>query len=224
MRAPLEGVIMGPIIHVIAGAPGAGKTSLGGAMRHLQGLDYFDPETFARWVHEDGEQDLRRCLELGWRESVRRLGRAIAQQRYYGFETTLAGKTIPALLALAAQRGMRVQVWYFGLESPDLLVYRAQRRALHGGWPRDDAEIRSAWHRSLCGLLDLLPYVDALNLYDNSAARAPAAPTVPEPRELMTFGPGVASRTISDKASIPDWAKPVFEAALALEMRPRCAA
>jgi len=61
---------MHPIIHVIAGAPGAGKTSLGAAMRHLQGLDYFDSETFACWAHEDGEQDLRGCLELDWRQSV----------------------------------------------------------------------------------------------------------------------------------------------------------
>lgn len=201
-----------PVIQVIAGAPGAGKTAVGGAMLHALGLDYFDPEAFARAVHEAGEEDLRECLSRGWRESVRRLQLAIDERRPYAFETTLAGSTIPALLRLASDRGVRVRVWYFGLSDPDLQVYRARRRADHGGFPRLESDVRRAWWRSMEGLVYLLPHVDGLRLIDNTAGRAPGDPGMPEPRELMRYGLGVPSWTVPEPASIPDWAKPVFEA------------
>lgn len=210
-----------PVIHVIAGAPGAGKTSVGGAMLHALGLDYFDPEAFARAALEAGEADIRDALAMGWRESVRRLQVAITERRPHVFETTLAGSTIPALLRLAADRGMRVRAWYFGLEDPELQVYRARRRAEHGGFPRSEADVRRAWQRSMEGLVYLLPYLDALRLFDNSSARETGAPIVPEPRELMRMGTGVPSWTVPDALTIPDWAKPVFEAAVAAApMRP----
>lgn len=201
-----------PIIQVLAGPPGAGKTSIGGAMLHALGLDYFDPEAYARGVLATGTEAHEACLAAGWAESARRLQRAVQLGRNHAFEATLAGSTIPALLRQAAESGARVRIWYFGLSDADLLVYRAQRRAGHGGWPRQEAEVRRAYERSLEGLIYLLPHLDGLRLFDNSAARAPCAQVVPAPRELMQFGHGVASWSVSDAAVIPGWAKPVFEA------------
>jgi len=203
-----------PIIQVLAGPPGSGRTSVGGAMLLALGLDYFDPEAYARGVLEAGETDHAKCLAAGWAESARRLQRAIDERRHHAFEATLAGSTIPALLRMAAERGARVRIWYFGLSDEDLLVYRARRREEHGGWPRREDDVRRAWSRSLEGLIYLLPYLDGLRLFDNSTPRADCAQVVPEPVELLRVGRGVPSWTVADPVLIPGWAKPVFEAVM----------
>lgn len=217
---------MASAIHVLAGPPGAGKSSVGGAMLHALGLDYFDPEAFAALAHQERWRSDRdagalpaNCassLELGWRESVRRLQLAIVQDHAYAFETTLCGRTIPALLALAAERGMRVRVWYYGVSDPDLLVYRALRRSGHGGWPREETRVRESWRSSLAGLIYLLPHLDGLRLLDNSAARPPAGQVVPAPVELLRWGCATPAWSLPDAAGIPAWARPVFEAVAVL--------
>lgn len=203
-----------PLIHVLAGAPGAGKTSLGGAMLRFLGLDYFDPEAFARAVLEDRGCPLEQALHAGWSESVRRLEAAIERDGAYAFETTLAGRTIPTLLALAARRGVRVRLWYFGLSDPDRLVARGARRALHGGFPHDEAAVRRAWSRSVEHLVCLLPYLDGVRVFDNSAERAPCDQVRPEPRELLRLVRGQPPASAVPLSSVPGWAKPVFEAVL----------
>jgi len=217
---------MASAIHVLAGPPGAGKSSVGGAMLHALGLDYFDPEAFAALAHQERWRSDRNAgalpancassLELGWRESVRRLQLAIVQDHSYAFETTLCGRTIPALLVLAAERGMRVRVWYYGVSDPDLLVYRALRRSGHGGWPREEAQVRGSWRSSLAGLIYLLPHLDGLRLLDNSAARPPAGQVVPAPTELLRWGRATPAWSLPDAAGIPAWARPVFEAVAVL--------
>lgn len=203
-----------PLIHVLAGPPGAGKTSLGGAMLRYLGLDYFDPEAFARGVLEEQGVPIDQALHTGWRESVRRLEAALDRDGGYAFETTLAGRTIPALLAAGAQRGVRVRLWYFGLSDPDLLVARGARRALHGGFPHDEAAVRRAWSSSVEHLLCLMPYLDGLRVFDNSAERAPFEQVRPEPRELLRLVRGRAPANAAPLSTVPDWAKPVFEAVL----------
>ena len=41
---------MRPFIFALAGVNGAGKSSVGGTILREHGLDWFNPDTFARWV------------------------------------------------------------------------------------------------------------------------------------------------------------------------------
>jgi len=116
-----------PALTVLAGVNGAGKSSLLGAhLQHEEGLDWFNPDQFAR------EQAARTGMELAlangeaWNEGLRRLREAIAHRQSYAFETTLGGRTLSAELIRAAATH-DIHMWYCGLPAPDCVPGCARR-------------------------------------------------------------------------------------------------
>jgi predicted ABC-type ATPase len=124
-----------PCIYVLAGANGAGKSSIGGAAWLQHGVEYFNPDEAAKrilaanptFTQEDANS-------AAWHEGKRLLERAITERLNFAFETSLGGKTIPALLERALGAGIQVRIWYVGLKTPELHI----RRPLQSreGWPR----------------------------------------------------------------------------------------
>src|ERR1035437_2289670 len=121
-------------IYVLAGANGAGKSSIVGAMLRDAGADYFNPDEAARRIRAaDPRLTAAEANSTAWHEGKRLLERAIAGRLDFAFESTLGAATIPALLAKAASLGIEVRVWYLGLSSPELHVARVRTRVAKGG-------------------------------------------------------------------------------------------
>src|SRR6201999_431337 len=205
-----------PRLYVLAGVNGAGKSSIGGAMIRESGADYFNPDEAARRViAANPGLDQVRANATAWHEGRRLLERAIHERKDFAFETTLGGSTMPRLVAEAAPQGFEVRVLYVGLASPDLQIERVGNRVRAGGHDIPESSIRRRWRHSRLNLVQLLPHLTELRVYDNSADANPAAGRAPRPVLVLHLDHGEIVGPL-DLSSTPEWAKPIVAAALKL--------
>lgn len=117
------------------------------------------------------------------------------------------------MLAEAARSGIEVRVWYVGLASPELHVERVAARVRRGGHAIPEEIIRRRYKRSRLNLVQLMPSLAELRVYDNSADADPEAGQVPTPQLVLHLETG---RIVGpeDLSQMPDWAKPIVAAAL----------
>jgi len=206
-----------PRIYVLAGVNGAGKSSIGGAAFRATGADYYNPDEIARTLMAANPAITQAdANSAAWRKGVELLTRAIGERKTFAFETTLGANTIPRLLAQAASQGIQIYVWYVGLSSPELHIERVQARVRRGGHDIAAEHIRRRYEHSRLNLIELLPRVTALRVYDNSADADPAAGKIPKPRLVLHMENGKILNH-RNLRSTPNWAKPIVAAALKLQ-------
>ncbi len=207
-----------PFLYVLAGVNGAGKSSVGGHVLREAGLDWFNPDTFARSLRELSGLSQAEANGQAWQEGVNRIRDALDQRRNHAFETTLGGNSIAALLH-EASRSHDVLMWFCGLSSPEQHIARVQARVRSGGHPINEADIRRRWPLAQQNLVRLMPVLAQLQVYDNSADAAPGE-AVPDPQLLLQMEDGQVlypePDDLAQLAATPAWATPLLEAALRL--------
>lgn len=203
-----------PTISVLAGVNGAGKSSLWGALVEKLDSTYVNPDTRTQSIlAANPELSLDEANARAWNESTELLKQAISCRTPYAFETTLGGNTIFTLLQ-AAEKVMPVRVWYVGLASPELHIQRVRRRVETGGHDIPESKIRSRFERSRVNLIELLPGLSELRVFDNSK-EADAATGEPSPKLLLEMRHGKMV-TAAPLDTAPEWVKPILAAALKL--------
>jgi predicted ABC-type ATPase len=207
-----------PRIYVLAGVNGAGKSSIGGAAFRQNGGDYYNPDEVAhRLMAADPRLTEMEANSAAWQQGVRLLKQAIEEHLDFAFETTLGANTIPRLLSLAASQGIEIYVWYVGLSSPELHIQRVQSRVRRGGHDIAAENIRRRYDRSRLNLIELLPRLTALRIFDNSEDADPAAGKTPKPELVLHVERGKILNP-GELGHAPDWAKPIIAAALKLSL------
>lgn len=201
-------------ISVLAGTNGAGKSSVAGAAIRASGGEYFNPDEAARRIL--GEEPGIGAVEANsraWMHGRRLLENAIARRAEFAFETTLGGNTLPALLRRAHDAGLNVRVWYVGLDSPERHISRVKARVARGGHDIPETKIRERYDRSRENLIQLLPVLAELRVFDNSEEGDGAPGGIADPKLILHAVDGriVETCQVSD---VPEWAKPIFLAAL----------
>ena len=203
-----------PCIYVLAGTNGAGKSSIAGAMFLAQGTGYFDPDEAARRILAANPGLAQaEANSAAWNQGRRLLERAIAERLNFAFETTLGGRTIPALLGAALSAGVEVRIWYVGLRSAALHIARVRARVAKGGHDIPELAIRDRYDSSRLNLIRLLPRLTELRVYDNSDEANPDAGAAPQPKLLLHVAAG-RMVSLCDVAATPEWAKPILAAAI----------
>ena len=205
-----------PILYVLAGVNGAGKSSVGGHLLEQAGLAWFNPDTFARELMAGTGCGPTEANAAAWQEGVRRLDEAVANGTHYAFETTLGGRTVPARIK-AATATHEVMIWFCGLSSPERHIARVKARVAVGGHDIPEAKIRERYPAALENLIALMPYLAHLQVYDNSADVAPGE-SIPDPvlAAEMASGKLTWPDDVKSLERTPDWAKSLLEAALSL--------
>lgn len=216
-----------PRLFVLAGTNGAGKSSIGGATIRARGGHYFNPdEASARIRADQPHLSATQANSAAWHEGKRLLQQAIAQGLDYNFETTLGGRSFAKLLKQAAEHGFEVRIWYVGLASPEMHLARVKARVKKGGHDIPEADIRRRFDQSRLQLIDLLPDLTELRVYDNSHEANPHKGLAPKPQLLLHWQkvaqPGghsathqvLTPSTPEQLKLTPEWAKPVVMAAL----------
>jgi predicted ABC-type ATPase len=205
-----------PRIYVLAGVNGAGKSSIGGAAFRAAGADYYNPDEAARELKAANPALTQAdANSAAWHKGVELLTRAIGERKNFAFETTLGANTIPRLLAQAASQGIEIYVWYVGLSSPELHIERVRARVRRGGHDIAVEYIQRRYEHSRLNLIDLLPRITALRIYDNSEDGDPAAGKIPKPKLVLHMEKAKILNP-SDLKNTPNWAKPIVAAALKL--------
>jgi predicted ABC-type ATPase len=185
-------------------------------MFRASGADYFNPDEAAReLIAANPGLDQLKANAAAWQQGRRLLERAIRERKDFAFETTLGGSTMPRLLAEAASQGFEVRIWYVGLASADLHIERVRNRVRAGGHDIPESSIRRRWRHSRLNLVELLPHLAELRVYDNSAEADPAAGHAPQPVLVLHLDRGEIVGP-PDLSSTPEWAKPIVAAALKL--------
>ena len=205
-----------PVLYVLAGVNGAGKSSIGGHLLLQAGLDWFNPDAFARELREVTGCAVDAANALAWREGMRRLDEAVAARASHAFETTLGGTTVARKIREAA-RTHDVIIWFCGLSSPEQHVQRVAARVQAGGHDIPEAMIRARYPRARRNLIALMPDLTGLRVYDNSVTVGVGEP-VPDPVLVLEMADGTVVFPRDDDAlalaRTPAWAKPLVEAAL----------
>ena len=203
-----------PRIYVLAGVNGAGKSSIGGAMLEQAGVEFFNPDKVARQFQSTyqgiSQEDAN---SLAWQQGRRLLQRAIDERKDFAFETTLGGNTMPALLKKAASSGIEVRIWYVGLESAELHIARVRSRVAMGGHDIPESKIRERYAQSRMRLIELMPALSELKVFDNSKEGDPQKGQAPSPKLLLHMNRGKIVEAY-DLRQIPQWAKPILQAAI----------
>jgi len=203
-------------IFVLSGVDGAGKSSLCGASFLHYGVSFYDPDEQAREL-QSGNPSLSRedaraqAGELGRRG----LERALTAGEQYFFETTLAAHTLAATLMTGAKAGAEVNVWFAGLATPELQLERVRS----GGQQVTEAMIRQRYGSTLQNLVELMPHLCSLAVFDNSIGGDPLLGLAPRPRLVLRMHKGHLITEMIAPADVPTWAKPVVMQALRLMKR-----
>jgi predicted ABC-type ATPase len=205
-----------PFIIVLAGVNGAGKSSVLSALLLDEGLDWYNPDRYAAELVRELGVSLGEANGRAWQHGKSLLERAIATASNHAFETTLGGNTITRLLREAAKTH-DVLMLYCGLASPALHIARVAQRVAHQGHPIPDEKIRERWNTSRSNLVQLLPVLARLQVFDNSQSVEPGQ-DIPDPALVLELEGGriVFPDVLSHEAlaAVPGWAQPILEAAI----------
>jgi predicted ABC-type ATPase len=199
-------------ILVAAGTNGAGKSSIVGEFLAAKGGAYFNPDLLARELIQKGVPT-EQANASAWKLGFNALQRAINNNEDFSFETTFGGSTIAGELHQAIKAGLKINIWYVGLASPELHIARVRARVDRGGHEIPEAKIRERYPKSLANLVSFIGTAAEVHVFDNSTESADGLP-----QTLSVFRMRGESIIEPDLETLmtqtPGWAKPVVAAAV----------
>lgn len=183
-----------PVLVVLAGSNGAGKTTFYESSLEPRGLQFVNADRIATRLLPHSPD----AVSLQAAEAARLLRNdLIRQKQTFVMETVFSDRKGAKLEELrdAQRRGFAILLVFIGIVFPDLSEMRVQGRVVHGGHdvPRDF--IRDRFPRTLENLQLALQFVDVALLLDNSSAEKPY-------RWVATWKKG---RAVAEAAALPAW-------------------
>lgn len=155
-------------LYIIAGCNGAGKTTASftilpeildckefvNADEIAKGLSPFQPEKVS---FEAGRIMLNRIKEL------------LCEDENFAFETTLSTRSYKNKIIEAKEKGYRVTILFFWLQSIALAKERVKTRVMEGGHNIEPEVIERRYTKGIKNLFDIyLPIIDGALIFDNS--------------------------------------------------------
>jgi predicted ABC-type ATPase len=164
----IEGMASGngaPVMWVIAGANGVGKTTfakariaaVSGSTKFVN-LDLIAHGLSPLAPNQEQVRAARVALDM-----MRDL---IARRETFAIETTLAGRGHKGLIAEAKAASFKVHLLYFFVSSPEEALRRIARRVADGGHDVPEADARRRFTRSLDNFADYARRCDLWRIYD----------------------------------------------------------
>lgn len=191
-----------PVLIVIAGPNGSGKTSVTSKILHhewLEDSEYINPDNVAHHVFGDWnnrESVLKAanyCNE--WRE------KCLTERKSHIFETVMSAPDKVDYILRAKQAGFFIRLFFVSTESPTINAKRVANRVLNGGHDVPIPKIISRYDKSIANCKILSEIVDRLYVYDNSIEDA-------EARLLFRLASGTLAKRYIE--NLPDWALPIL--------------
>ena len=187
-----------PVLIVIAGPNGSGKTSVTSKILHhkwLEDSEYINPDNVARDIfgHWNDRDSILKAANYcnEWRE------KCLIEKKSHIFETVMSAADKVDYILRAKNAGFFVRLFFVSTESPTINAKRVAKRVIDGGHDVPIPKIISRYDKSIGNCVALAPYVDRLYVYDNSIEDADA-------RLLFRLSDGILVKRYID--NIPDWA------------------
>lgn len=158
-----------PVLIVIAGPNGSGKTSVTSKILHHEWMEdavYINPdiiaqEKYGNWNSKDAVmQAVRYCEEL--REQC------LVEHKSLIFETVLSVEDKIDYILRAKEAGFFIRFFFVCTEHPTINAARIARRVMEGGHDVPITKIISRYDKSIANSSIVSEFVDRACIYDNS--------------------------------------------------------
>jgi predicted ABC-type ATPase len=194
----------GPILHLIAGVNGAGKTSFYRYFleRMTPGAEFVNADELARerWPgHEDEHVVEAAGLAAARREELLDARKTFVAETVFSHESKLE-------LVEAAQRlGFRVFLYHVHVGSAELARARIATRVDQGGHDVPGDKVEARYERTLRLIPSAASFADMTLVFDNSGTAGTTH------RHLITMRSG---RIVTLREPLPEWAEVAYRDAL----------
>jgi len=192
-----------PKLLIIAGPNGSGKTSVTSKILEHQWIEdcvYINPDNIAQDVFGDWNSPeavikaANRAAEL--REEY------LLKKKGILFETVLSAADKIDYIKRAKKAGYFIRLFFVGTDHPSINASRIARRVMEGGHDVPITKIISRFNKSIANCSIIVPLVDRLYVYDNSAEYA-------EPKLLFRATNGKLEKIYTE---VNVWAQSILKA------------
>lgn len=199
----MNALVHKPVLIVIAGPNGSGKTSVTSKILHHEWMEnavYINPdlvaqERFGDWNSPDAiRKAVVYCQE--WREQC------LSERKSLIFETVLSADDKIDFIERAKEAGFFVRLFFVCTESPTINAARIAQRVIKGGHDVPITKIISRYQKSILNCKYIASKVDRTYLYDNSIDDA-------EQQLLIRLSDGIIAKRYVNE--LPEWAKQIIE-------------
>ena len=173
-----------PNMYIISGCNGAGKTTASYTIlpELLECREFVNSDEFAKSLSPFNPTAASITAS---RYMLRKIYYLLGREEDFCVETTLATRSLLGIINQAREKGYKIVLLYFWLNSPELAIARVRARVAAGGHNIPDDVVRRRYHMGLRYFFDTyLPICDRWVLADNS--RSPFS-TVAEGSGQLTY-------------------------------------
>ncbi|TAL65839.1 MAG: AAA family ATPase [Burkholderiaceae bacterium] len=191
-----------PVLIVVAGPNGSGKTSLTTKVlqhRWIDGCTYINPDNIARDVY--GDWNSNEAVLAAANKAVQMREHALAHQESIAFETVLSAPDKLDFIERAKVSGYFVRLFFVGTDNPSINAARVARRVMEGGHDVPIPKIISRYSKSIANCIIAATLADRSYVYDNSVDGR-------EPKLLFRATEG---RLVKAYQSVNEWARVITE-------------
>jgi predicted ABC-type ATPase len=160
--------VNGENLYIIAGCNGAGKTTACYTIlpEIINCKEYINSDEIARGLSPF--QPEKMAITAG-KLMIKRIDDLLKSDISFAFETTLASKTYKNKIHTAKERGYKITLFFFWLQSIALAKERVRVRVKEGGHDVSNVDIERRYKRGIENLFNIyLPLVDNAYIFDNS--------------------------------------------------------
>jgi predicted ABC-type ATPase len=192
-----------PVLIVIAGPNGSGKTSTTRLVIKHEWADqcvYINPDEIAQTKYGDWNdvnavrQAVEYCEE--WREQL------LHDHKDFIFETVLSSDGKVDFLKRAKEEGYFIRMFFICTESPTINAARIANRVMEGGHDVPIQKIISRYEKAIVNAVKVMRFADRAYFYDNSIDNQNA-------QLLFRTAEGHFAKRYTD--SIPEWANKILQ-------------
>lgn len=158
-------------LYIIAGCNGAGKTTASFTIlpEILDCKEFVNADEIAKGLSPFQPEKV--SIEAG-RIMLKRINELITEHESFAFETTLSSRSYQRKIKEAKEKGYRVTLLFFWLQTIDLAKERVKTRVLEGGHNIEPDIIERRYINGIKNLFDIyLPIVDGALIFDNSEGK-----------------------------------------------------
>jgi len=160
-----------PILYVIAGSNGAGKTTFATEFfpRYVGKVDFINADLIAQGLSPFHPE---RAATHAGRVVLERIAHLSARRVTFAIETTLAGRSYARMLWRLRKSGYRIEIYYLWIPNYRLALQRIKARVKRGGHKIAPTVVRRRFARTLRNFFHLyFELADYLLILDNSGAQ-----------------------------------------------------